>query len=121
MQGRGKVPLVWLPLNARCKRNLDPRIQSQMAITAGANSASLHMAEVMRFPYVDINRVFGEGARSVTEYDERVCNVTADGIHLPQAVDHLRAHYLLSQFCDERGQLRRVPQHFRPSQARCPR
>ena len=58
MQGRGKVPLVWLPLNARCKRNLDPRIQSQMAISASANSASLHMAEVMRFPYVDINRVF---------------------------------------------------------------
>ena len=57
-RAEAQVPLVWLPLNPRCKRNLDPRIQSQMAITAGANSASLHMAEVMRFPYVDINRVF---------------------------------------------------------------
>ena len=57
-RAEAQVPLVWLPLNPRCKRNLDPRIQSQMAITASANSASLHMAEVMRFPYVDINRVF---------------------------------------------------------------
>ena len=119
---RDHPPLVWLPLNPRCRSNLPLKWQLQKEVTAGANRGALRAANVdIRVPLVDINRVFSEGAASEDEFDERVCNVTADGIHFPQAIDAFRAHYLLSHFCDEHGGFRQVslPATFDRTKAHC--
>jgi hypothetical protein len=103
---KAKMPMVWMAMNKNCETKLrkEDRDRDQHGMVNDANrAADAHFLE-NKLPYWDTNAVLRT---------PDMCEHSADGVHVNQYVDMMRAKMLFNHICDHEWNWKEHPlKHF---------
>ena len=88
-------PLIWMTANEQCKAKKPRKWRYQVELIRAANLASASAGSDVGVPVLDWWPLYAN--------ETHRCQLTTDGVHSRQWVDHLKASILLSYLCDAHG------------------
>jgi len=97
------APLIWMTANEQCKAKKPRKWRYQVELIRAANLASASAGSDVGVPVLDWWPLYAN--------ETHRCQLTTDGVHSRQWVDHLKASILLSYLCDADGRFRAPPAH----------